>query len=495
MNNFNSFTSRVNRAVIMINWVISFILALGFIAEFMKGKRTLNFLIIVLCIIILAIVVSQLLYMKKKDSKYIKHILFISSMAVYVVTMFTSTFAIVFVFAFPLTLVYCLYSDKKLTYIHTIVIFAINLLHVLLRVKVGQVSATDTTNYTMQLGTMIMYSYSIIKVVQVSKGIKDDSDIAMDNVVLSQEHQNEILKDVAKSVEVLNKNTIGVTDIVNNLEQSSRSVSLAVEEIAQGAESTSSDIKLQTSLVEEINNKISEASITSKEMEYSSETIYNTVASGMVISKELFDISEEVNKTNKETFRLSNVLKEKTNEVISINDMMASISEQTNLLALNAAIEAARVGEAGRGFNVVAEEIRKLAEQSQEFSNNINSIVNQLYEETNNMVNYITVINEKNEIQNSKVKETNTLLENINNASEEIKAKSQYVSEGINEVLIVNKKIVNSISNVSAVSNDTMISTKEAASMTNEHINMAERAKELVKELTEIAASLSKHIN
>lgn len=479
----------------MINCFIDIILAFGFISEYIKGKRTLTYLMVILGFIVIAMLISIILYKKKQDNEYIKHILFSSSMVIYAVTMFTSVFPIVFVFAFPLTLVYCLYSDKKMTYVHTAIIFLLNVIHVLLRVKAGQVSDADTTNYTMQIGTMIMYSFSIVKVVQVSKGIKNDSDSAMKKVVLSQQHQNEILEDVTKSVEVLNKNTIEVNDIVNNLEQSSRSVSLGVEEIAKGAEMASLNIRLQTSMVDEINNKISQASVTSKEMQMSSETIYKTVASGMKIAKELYNISEEVNYTNKETFQLSNILKEKTNEVISINDMMASISEQTNLLALNAAIEAARVGEAGRGFNVVADEIRKLAEQSKEFSNNINSIVNELYDETNKMVGNITLINEKNEIQNNKVKETNDMLSNINNASKEIAVKSQYVCDSINEILSVNESMVTSISKVSTVSNETMLSSKEAAAMTSEHINMAERAKKLVKELTDIAEKLSKHTN
>ena len=88
-------------------------------------------------------------------------------------------------------------------------------------------------------------------------------------------------------------------------------------------------------------------------------------------------VSDTTNKVSTNINDLSNSMK----EIQKILKIMIGISEQTNLLSLNAAIEAARAGEAGRGFAVVANEVKKLAEQSKEFTSSINSIISSIGQE------------------------------------------------------------------------------------------------------------------
>lgn len=132
------------------------------------------------------------------------------------------------------------------------------------------------------------------------------------------------------------------------------------------------------------------------------------------IIEELIALSEENSASMDAVLEQTSKTNQSVQEIRSVTEIIAGIAHQTNLLALNASIEAARAGEEGRGFAVVAEEIRTLADQSQESTEHINRIVNDLIHNSNISVDVTNKVSESFGKQNEKMQDTKEIFGVLN---------------------------------------------------------------------------------
>ena len=179
---------------------------------------------------------------------------------------------------------------------------------------------------------------------------------------------------------------------------------------------------------EDLSTKLDQAILDSENMAISSIDVRTATEQGKQIIHRLNDIYMENSLANEKVSEGVLVLGHNSSKISAITGSLKAITEQTNLLALNASIEAARAGEAGRGFSVVAEEVRKLAEQSASSAVQINNVIKEI--EAN-----IKSLTEKIDSSRNLNNKTGNSIEQSNNAFKEIDGFSLVLEENIEKVI------------------------------------------------------------
>lgn len=292
-------------------------------------------------------------------------------------------------------------------------------------------------------------------------------------IVKEAEHRQEVANIVASIVDALNNDFNDIVNALETINKSMGSADLAMNEVSASTENTASAVNHQAEMTTHIQERIENTNELTVSAMDTTEELKTVIVEGKNLADSLQEQSNIVDQNISRISKTVEHLVENVAHVSGITESILNISEQTNLLALNASIEAARAGDAGRGFSVVADEIRKLSEETKDSTEKITAIISELSSVTNEtqagIEESVNCINE----QRVKVNKVNDNFTAVENGMFELEAGVIKMRAEVESVLTANAKIVESISSLSASSEEVSAGTttcKETIDITFENL-------------------------
>ncbi|WP_075720680.1 methyl-accepting chemotaxis protein [Roseburia sp. 499] len=283
----------------------------------------------------------------------------------------------------------------------------------------------------------------------------------------SFENMNESMVHVSAEVESIIGNTISQAERTEDMEQKVDDMSNAIDGIVQ-------NVEILTNSAEKM-----------KEC--------NRMADS--IMEELVSISKTSSTAVENVRNQTDLTNQSAMQIRTVTEIIAGISSQTNLLALNASIEAARAGEQGKGFAVVAEEIRTLADQSRESSEQINAIVNELIENSNVSVDITQQVSEAFVKQNEKIRETESIFTSLNTEIAQVSDSITEITSEVSGLEGYKKDMENGIEILSNAAEKNSVSAKETSDSMEEFDKIVDACKNSTMQLTTVADELVENIS
>lgn len=273
------------------------------------------------------------------------------------------------------------------------------------------------------------------------------------------------------------------------------SSSNAIGEIADSIKITAESVEQQTLLTADIQSNIESVNSETQQMKRASDDSVSAVSSGLELIEQLERQAVLTGQLNRESRTTTKQLNDRIHEVEEIIDDILSISSQTNLLALNASIEAARAGEAGKGFAVVAEEIRQLSEQTKESVTKITDIIRKLTENAEAAADNMNQSMESSEKQNDMIRQTIDQIHIIETKNETLHRSMDGLSTGVKEILQANMQFGDSISNLSAMSEEVAASSESSLDMVRDSMDAMQVLDSVMAEISQITEEVKELVS
>ncbi|MGA9620820.1 methyl-accepting chemotaxis protein [Methanoregula sp.] len=300
-----------------------------------------------------------------------------------------------------------------------------------------------------------------------------------------------VVEEIAKAAHQLDLTTADTGKSTQEISKSTEQVAISTQESAEGAKKQLIEIEKVGSDVSDLSASIEEIASTSHDLMTHAQKAASEGNQAAELGKVATAKMKTVEKISGESVNEITALNERMKEISNIVKLIADISSQTNLLALNAAIEAARAGEHGRGFAVVAGEVRNLAGESKSATNNIESLIGSIQNNSEKTAaaiknSYLEIqtgiesVNQTIDVLNRIISEANVVSQGVTEITKATEAQAEAtnrVMQGVEHTNTLSRETQQRMEDMAALAEETSASTEEIASASAELSRMAERLK------------------
>ena len=479
--------ARENTVAMNCHFLVCGIISIAYFVEFLKGDGTLLY---VLATIILAMgpVVGEIIcYKKQHDTKMIKHFVGIGYAILYTFVMFTTNNHFTFVYVIPMLIAITVYNDFKYSLPIEVGVVIVNVIQLALFFKRGIYTKADMASVEIQFFVIVLICGIQLYVSIVAEKLNQKK---LAELKAEHEKTEELLTRIMDTSDKMTQQITESAQKTASLGESMQAMKESMEEVNSGSNDTAEAVQSQLNQTEEIQAMVEQVEKGTENiidsMNQNKEAIAQGNANVGILVKQAEETVESGKKVTEELSQLDTYM----SQMNSILDIINSITSQTSLLALNASIEAARAGEAGRGFAVVASEISQMAQQTKDSTvqisqliENVSNAIQMVVEVSGSMISMIESQNETTE----KTAESFTVIEKN---SDNVYGQSNELAAYVTKLADANKKIIDSISTISAISEEVAAHASDTLSATESNNVIVEDLAALSGQLETLAQEL-----
>lgn len=433
---------------------------------------------------VLVIIVNPVGYHFFKTREGYRHVACISMIFIYTVTIFTAPVPSMYAIVYVIAIYVMAYTDKRLVILGTAVaVVFLGISHVLL-IKKGVMTVSD-------LLIEMMFTIAACVLAGLITGMQiKHSEETIEAIQEGADAQIETSTGIVGLSEKLNLKFAEARQVAGKLNDKMQTSHLSVAEISDSIRTTAEAVEQQSVQTANIQTSIQEVETEAVSIGEISERTNANVQEGVALIDRLKRQAAEVAQINRESKVTTEALNVSIKDVQEITETILGISNQTNLLALNASIEAARAGEAGKGFAVVADEIRNLSEGTRQATEEIAEIISRLTKDAQSAAESMSLSAEYAQRQNDLIDETGAKLSDIKNDTDALHTGVKQVNTAVASVLDANASIIDSITNLSAISQEVSASTETVLVESNDSMDVLTTMNDLLDEISSISKNM-----
>lgn len=378
-------------------------------------------------------------------------------------------------------------NDKKIQMILIILSVITFILGILIAIVMGQMISKPIKKISEVMKLVAMGDLSVEPIKVKSKDELGELSNSFNKMV---HDLSSVVRQVSDSSMQVAASSEQLTASAQQSTSAAEQVTRVITESAEGTEQQLRTFNEMSASVKEMAIGMDQIAEASEVMLQSSEETRTLASKGADSIANVVSQMNEIHVSVEEAAKLIHTLGKRSDEIRRITDIITGIAEQTNLLALNAAIEAARAGEQGKGFAVVADEVRKLAEESSKSSDQISKMIAVIQEETKKAVLSMELGNEKVNTGLTYTAEANESFTKISESIGNVTGKVADVSASVEEIQAITTQMVSAVVKAREVSEQVAAGSQENAAASEEQLATMEEITSSAESLSNLADEL-----